>query len=118
MKYIAISKLVCTAMTKPKPYSYKPPSMCKIKRVKDVREGRALCWLHLKKFDKEKFEINRLLNEFHKLSIALEPKNIDLTGHDTWSEKNNRRWKLRSEWHELEKQVCLLYTSPSPRDRG
>ena len=79
--------------------------MCKIKRVKDVREGRALCWLHLKKFDKEKFEINRLLNEFHKLSIALEPKNIDLTGHDTWSEKNNRRWKLRSEWHELEKQV-------------
>ena len=105
MKYIEISKLVCTAMTKPKPYSYKPPSMCKIKRVKDVREGRALCWLHLKKFDKEKFEINRLLNEFHKLSIALEPKNIDLTGHDTWSEKNNRRWKLRSEWHELEKQV-------------
>ena len=105
MKYIAISKLVCTAMTKPKPYSYQLPSICKIKHVKDIRDGRALCWLHLKKFDKEKFEINRLLNEFLEISIALEPKNIDKTGHGTWADKNNRRWRLRAEWQQLEKQV-------------
>ena len=105
MKYIAISKLVCTALPKPKPYTYKPSSICKIKHVKDIRDGRALCWLHLKKFDQEMFEINRLFDEFFGLILALEPENINRTGHDTWAEQHNRRWRLRSKWQELEKQV-------------
>ncbi len=105
MKYIAISKLVCTAMTKPNKYSYTLSRMCKIKHVKDVREGRALCWLHLKKFDKEMFEIKRLFNQFFELIIALEPENFDRTGHDTWADKSNRRWRINSKWKDLENEV-------------
>ena len=39
---------------------------------------------------------------------------LSLATSQSWKDKNTGEKKEKTEWHRI---VCLLYTSPSPRDR-